>query len=675
LRLFLFLLICISNPLFAIHPVNNDSDYYRLVLKYWQYRETFYRHFILIDRDASGCIHDGIGSSTEDPCSFSKESYSLPATSISVAWSGDLAFGERNNPQSPFYDPECMKNVHWDQSKGKRFNIINLSSETPSQLGWYIQVLATEYENLRRYGQKEQMRRSLEELFLALQAIRRLDMQAQCIFNELYQQKKNCKDCSVCDKTFRVKGEHSKLTKVKPNQNCAFQMRLDGYYGFIIREDGTQGLGEALHDPSEEKWNIDATSSYHAMIKSPCTKQLQDRACFLYAHQGFQSQDQVIGLLNGLVFVKKFIPKDATIKTCEGKEYHVLDIATKIVDALVNRIDENPKDFIEFPFSKACIKNKNWLGVKKRTNLNNFEGGQSSTTIYGMKMIQSYFHDKKINSNFREKFYYKQLLKQTLKTDNNVGNFWLLLEAISNPKSNPSFSKNCIEYDKQIYLLMNETLFGKNNNNSLPKTWYTKLLNNAPCNGLCMKNSEYGSDRSKQWPLFDCANAPGWVNGERWDGGKKQHEVYDEKEYFPKSKINNGLDYMSLFNLYSLYYSNHGFPIDELKYIKDNTIDKSKTISNTEISNLSIQQAYAYYSYDMNTDKVELINNADNFTEANLTNKLLLKEYFQPRQTNKYTTSYQPTKNNKKSKPILINNGSYSDQCLEFEWYRVNKEK
>lgn len=31
-------------------------------------------------------------------------------------------------------------------------------------------------------------------------------------------------------------------------------------------------LGEALHDPSEEKWNIDATSSYHAMIKSPCTK-------------------------------------------------------------------------------------------------------------------------------------------------------------------------------------------------------------------------------------------------------------------------------------------------------------------------------------------------------------------------------------------------------------------
>ena len=180
MRLFLFLLICISKPLFAIHPVNNDSDYYRLVLKYWQY--------------------------------------------ISIAWSGDLAFGERNNPHSPFYDPECMKNVHWDQSKGKRFNIINLSSETPSQLGWYIQVLATEYENLRRYGQKAQMQRSLEELSLALQAIRRLDMQAQCIFNELYQQKKNCRDCSVCDKTFRVKGEHSKLTKVKPNPNCEFQM-------------------------------------------------------------------------------------------------------------------------------------------------------------------------------------------------------------------------------------------------------------------------------------------------------------------------------------------------------------------------------------------------------------------------------------------------------------------
>ena len=135
---------------------------------------------------------------------------------------------------------------------------------------------------------------------------------------------------------------------------------------------------------------------------------------------------------------------------------------------------------------------------------------------------------------------------------------------------------------------------------------------------------------------------------------------------------------MSLFNLYSLYYSNRGFPIDELKYIKDNTIDKSKTISNTEISNLlktkSNQQAHAYYSYDMNTDKVELINDITRFDEVNFANKLLLKEYFHPKQTNKYTTSYQPTKNNKKSKPILINNGNYTDQCLEFEWYRVERE-
>ena len=76
----------------------------------------------------------------------------------------------------------------------------------------------------------------------------------------------------------------------------------------------------------------------------------------------------------------------------------------------------------------------------------------------------------------------------------------------------------------------------------------------------------------------------------------------------------------------------------------------------------------------MNTDKVEIINDVARFDEVNFANKLLLKEYFHPRQTNKYTTSYQPTKNNKKYKPILINNGSYTDQCLDFEWYRVERE-
>ena len=83
-----------------------------------------------------------------------------------------------------------------------------MSSETPSQLGWYIQILAIEYENLRRYGQHEKMKTTLEDLFLALQAIRRLDMQAQCIFQELYNERKQCQDCKICSNLFKVKGEH-----------------------------------------------------------------------------------------------------------------------------------------------------------------------------------------------------------------------------------------------------------------------------------------------------------------------------------------------------------------------------------------------------------------------------------------------------------------------------------
>jgi hypothetical protein len=32
-----------------------------MTAKYWQYRDNFNKHFILNDRDSSGCVGDGIG--------------------------------------------------------------------------------------------------------------------------------------------------------------------------------------------------------------------------------------------------------------------------------------------------------------------------------------------------------------------------------------------------------------------------------------------------------------------------------------------------------------------------------------------------------------------------------------------------------------------------------------
>ena len=104
--------------------------------------------------------------------------------------------------------------------------------------------------------------------------------------------------------------------------------------------------------------------------------------------------------------MKKFIPADASVTTCEGRKYYVLEIATEIVKALVGRIDKNPKDYIEFPGSAQCIDSKNFIGFrKKHTNLNNFEGGQASTTVYGMKLVLDYFTGVPSKKTVREKNY------------------------------------------------------------------------------------------------------------------------------------------------------------------------------------------------------------------------------------------------------------------------------
>ena len=52
-----------------------------ITAKYWQYRKDFNKHFIVQDRDSSGCIHDGIGQDTSNRCFCEKEGYGLPATS------------------------------------------------------------------------------------------------------------------------------------------------------------------------------------------------------------------------------------------------------------------------------------------------------------------------------------------------------------------------------------------------------------------------------------------------------------------------------------------------------------------------------------------------------------------------------------------------------------------
>lgn len=94
-----FLLLILS----SVEGFSQSCSRESITAKYWQYRENLSKHFILVDRDpVNGCVHDGIGQSTTDPCKCSKSGYSLPATSIDMLRNGSHGMGERNpRPEDP----------------------------------------------------------------------------------------------------------------------------------------------------------------------------------------------------------------------------------------------------------------------------------------------------------------------------------------------------------------------------------------------------------------------------------------------------------------------------------------------------------------------------------------------------------------------------------------------
>ncbi len=269
-----------------------------ITAKYWQYLKNL-KHFIAVDRDPSGCIHDGIGQSSSDPCICSKAGYGLPAISINMENEAKFGMGEdRYKPESAFYDPECGGQT------GPTNNYLDMGSETPHQMGWYWVVLATEWKLLKENHQEAEAQRTLEELVLGLQAYRRLDITANCLARNRYREITHgfetgaqCEG-QACLCSGKYKGTSQWNFDVGCGTSCGtyYTPRTDGYSGFFLREDATQALEPLLHDPSEGKWNIDLIGGncYSTSLSPPCTTTFS-QTCYLAHRQGFMSQDGVSG--------------------------------------------------------------------------------------------------------------------------------------------------------------------------------------------------------------------------------------------------------------------------------------------------------------------------------------------------------------------------------------------
>lgn len=546
-----------------------------IAAKYWQYKKNLTKHFMLVDRDlVNGCINDGIGQDEEDLCSCSKSGYSLPATSIDQVKNGSYALGDRNlsetNPE--WYDPNCAKagpSPGTHDYDNLTHNVLSVGSETPHQMGWYWVTLATEYKLLKNNGQTDEAQRTLEDLFLGLQAYRRLDITANCLAKERYDEIENnfetVDDCSVnvfgtgwypgsfkaclCDfkYTNNIDGGCEKANFDSPcngNNICSFIPQTDGYSGFYIREDATQDL-EILNDPTEDKWNIDAVQSDHALsLVPPCTSTFSP-ACYNVHRQNFMSQDGVIALMVGLAMIKRYIPADATVSTCDGQTYNVLSIATKIGKSLTNRIFDAYNNQISWPrsgFEDCC---------QKEVFFSSCEGGHALAISKGLKKSLSYLDAQKHNANFNELVAWGGLTGLVAGGNDNA-NFWIRLKAIGwdmggdNEKN--IFIGQSLLRNQEIYQIMNNLLYPSPPNLAISKSFFKDLLCSAPCGGPCKKEEQFDGTHVQE---FECPNTPNWV-GQRWESHTTGSDA---------NRQFNGLDFMALYNLYLLQ-----FPEEQTSY-------------------------------------------------------------------------------------------------------------
>lgn len=572
-----------------------------LAAKYWQYRRNFNEHFVIIDRSPNGCINDGIGQDPNNPCVCSKAGYSLPATSINIANNGAESLTDRNDDDinSLFVDMDCGdvnldgdetgNDISWDDEV---HNCLDMGSETPHQMGWYWVTLATEYALLKQSGQDNEAQRTLEELFLGLQAYRRLDIQAQCLVKKRYDEitdgfetDASCipddpsppfSSC-LCGKRYRTKFKFNQNTGLfeevpgkEPHNTfstpcfpgCGFQPRTDGYSGFFLREDAMPFMEGALNDGSEDKWNIDAVKSDFINSQSPPCDNNFSQTCYLVHRQDFMSQDQMISLMLGLAFIKRYIPADATVTTCDGQTFNVLNEAVQIGNAFGNLVTGDDFDRIIWPGSNSCCGSE--------VSLSATEGGKLFTQAKGFKKACEYIDGVHRHSSLSENFAWNQYVHFIeLLPNNSNGNFFLTLLSIGVdvPASLEHsgfdqylFAARSSSLNKEIFPLINNLLHPEEPNFSLNPEFFESMLCSAPCGGPCSKKEDFeqGQIDSPEHPVlnpinFDCANTHNWL-GQRWEGGNDHDWTRNENRQF------NGLDFMALYNIYLLQFGTYGQP-------------------------------------------------------------------------------------------------------------------
>lgn len=641
-----------------------------LTAKYWQYRENLNKHFVMNDRKPGGCVGNGITRNEIDFATLGcgtdlLHGYGIPATSIIMDLDGGrTGMGDRINEGSIFFDKTCADagpspGFTFDHEGPRKFNFLEYGSETPHQIGWYLVTLATEYALLGQNGQLEEQQRTLEDIFLALQAYRRLDITANCLVKDRYDEitagfeVEDCdiwvgnhhytEDACLCaekyhndqckgDGVLGVDGPDGKWNFDIPcKTNCPWAPNLSGYSGFYIREDAVQEQ-EGLHDASEDRWNIDLVGNAFAMSQSPPCEPNFSPTCYNEKKTNFLSHDQTFSILMGLAMVKRYLPPNATVITCDGTAYNPFNIVQEIANGMV-KLPQNATRHVFWPGSSdddCCY---------KAVKFGNCAGGNLQWTYAGIEYMFNYINegddDHKVGAFERLKWGSSRGREAFFSTAMSVG---FDLGDFGSQIARNRVINTIIDNKKEIFLLMND-LFHPSEPNIMDdeareelKATFEQMLCEAPCEGVCFKPVGY-DNQDASWPEFDCANTPDWI-GQRWEGygyPPPNQEAWDARA----ARQYNGLDFMALYNTYML-----NFPEEQTPYynpdrpepttsghlLGENQIEGPSTLCPGQSGNYKVLKTYSYASINSllwsSSNNITFSSTTSNPTTATLTTAL-----------------------------------------------------
>jgi len=593
LKILLLFFIC-SSTIYAQKEQKNDLFY-----KYWQYKERFYKNFIRIDWGS-----DGIGKfeeiETGNPAwygRYEKAGYSLPAsthhpTRNNYWWPTD--------PNTPFKQSHCNLNPDLSTENG----VLAWSEDTGGYLGLYLAVLASEYALLVQNGEKLQAEKTLEEIYLALQAFRRLNMTANrwvtrylAVVPDFECKKDWTEDLSGysgltirCDVPYRFWKEFHHPTVSKHVSYGQVNPKGTDEFGAIPLGSSKYRCADLPNGVPDIR-NIYSASQLSCQAQPHCGYKVSD-CKFLYMApndqnklapeilaEKYMSQDQTIGLLLGLCFIKRFIPADALHQSPDGA-VSILIIATEITKSLASSLGGSGKAFYVPP----C------LGQPDNYAGKNGCGYDWRFTKYGICKAITYITGEAFCSG--NYFNFSTILvqgfvigKKPLLINIEGSNekrrmnycFYHTLVALANPKKVflQHAMKDAQEYApwvepfypllrKILHQIPDSLMVNAGHLAGIDYRSYEglleKILKSYNCDGNCVPAKKLTDCNVPGYPQSNLSCESGFVHHADERTGNRLAEWYSYGDDF----YGNGLDFMLLYNMYRL-----SFPSDDAPTYRD----------------------------------------------------------------------------------------------------------